>query len=206
MTPSEIEEAARNRYNAIGDSFWSQDEIFMLIYDASLQMAVETDCIEAVLTTSTVIDQREYTYPPNVYKIKRIEYNDYKLDPITFRENDYMLGYTTTVDASGSPQYYSIFDDTIYLQPIPSAVDDLRIFGYVEPSTVTATTTLEIPAKYHMDLVNYVVSEMCAKDQNYTGAQRFERKWLAAINKCKRDVRKKKRGDSFASVQLEEMP
>lgn len=206
MTPTEIESAARNRYNAVGDNFWSQEEIFMLIYDASLQMAVETDCIESVITTSTVIGQRQYSYPTNVYKIKRIEYDNYKIDPITFRENDYMLGYFNTVDASGATQYYSIFDDTIYLQPIPAQVKTLTIYAYLEPSVVTSLTVLEIPVKYHMDIVNYVVGEMCAKDQNYVGAKRFEDKWMAAINKCKRDVRKKKRGDSFASVQLEEMP
>lgn len=202
MSPTEIELAARNRYNAVGDSFWGQDELFMLIYDACLDMARECFMIETTYTTSTVASQREYAYPSNTISIKRIEYNNAKLEPISFREDDYVLGYSQDVDSTGTPMYYSIWDETIYLRPIPSAIGTLRIYSYNEPAVVTATSTLEIPTQFHMDIVNYVVSEMCSKDQNYTGAQWFQNKWNNAKLAAKRYARKQKRGDSFAVVQV----
>lgn len=201
MSPTDIELAARNRYNAVGDSFWSQAEIFMLIYDACLDMARECFLIETTYTTSTVASQRAYDYPTNTISIKRIEYNNAKLEPVSFREDDYIVGYNQSVTSTGTPMYYSIWDETIYLRPTPSGVGTLTIYSYNEPSEVTSTSTLEIPTQFHMDIVSYVVSEMCSKDQNYTGAQWFLNKWEKAKLSAKRYARKQKRGDSFAVVQ-----
>ncbi len=60
MTPTQIEEAARRRYNSVGDTFWSSDEIMQLMTDACLELAKEALVIEATYTTSTVVGQIQF--------------------------------------------------------------------------------------------------------------------------------------------------
>lgn len=204
MTPTQILTAARNKYNAVGDSFYSDDELLHLIYEGSVILATEAKCIERVFSTSTVASQQEYTYPTSLIEIKRITYNGEKLKPVNFREDDSLTLGNAATTSTGTPQYYSIWNETIYLRPIPSAVGTLKIFGCVEPQIPGINSTLEVPSMLHIHLVNYVVSEMCDKDENDRFAQKYMEKFLAGVTSAKRWSQKKKRGDAFAVVQDEE--
>lgn len=204
MTPTELETAARNRYNSIGDSFFSQPEILDLIWDACLDMTRECNVIERVYTTSTVANQQEYSFPTSTISIKRITYDGKKLKPITFREDDTITGLNQSTTSTGTPQYYYQWNDTIYLRPIPTDVATLKIFTYNEPQVITTASVLEIPVQFHMDLLDYIVSEMAAKDSNFEAAQYYANKWEAAKMSIKKWQKKRLRGDSFATVQDEE--
>ncbi len=204
MTPTEIETAARNKYNSVGDSFYSQDEILDLIWEACLDLTRETNLIERVYTSSTVIGQQEYSYPTSTIAIKRITYGGQKLKPITFREDDAVTGLNQGTTDQGTPTYYYLWNETIYLRPIPSAVGTLKIFSYNEPSEVTNTSTLEIPLQYHMNLTDYVVSEMAAKDSNFSAAKYYREKWEKSKLRAKVWQKKRLRTDSFSVVQDEE--
>ena len=205
MTPTQIEELSRNKYNAIGDSFFFQDEILGYMYEACLELARHAKMIERTYTTSTVASQQEYSYPTNTIAIKRITYDGKKLKPITFREDDAITGLNQSTTSAGTPQYYAIWNETIYLRPIPSSVATLKIFSYNEPSALTITSTLEIPTQFHMDIVNFIVSEMASKDLNYTAADRYLQKWERAKIEARKWQRIKNRGDSFSTVQDEDM-
>jgi len=204
MTPTQIEEAARRRYNAVNDTFWSQDEIFQLIFDACQQMARECKIIERSYSTTTVSSQQEYDFPTDTISIKRVTWNGIKLKPITMREDDGVTGLNMTTTATGTPQYYWIWNYTISLRPIPNDAQTLKIWSYNQPSTLTSTSTIEIPSEFHMELVNYVVQSMAEKDSNFKAAQYYALKWQKALMDAKRWVAKRKRSDSFPTVQDEE--
>jgi hypothetical protein len=204
MTPTELETAARNKYNAIGDSFFGQSEIFDLLYDACNQIAREALAIKATYTTSTVVSQHEYTKPSNTISIKRVTYNGQKLKPITLREDDSITGLNQSTTAEGTPAYYYEWDGSIFLRPIPSEVGTLKIYSYNSHDVITSTSTISVPTEYHMNLVDYVVSEMCAKDQNFQMATWYANKWDRFKLDCIRFEKKKLRGDSFSAVQSEE--
>ncbi len=204
MTPTEIETAARNRYNSIGDSFFGQNEILDLLWDACLDLTRECNLIERVYTTSTVASQQEYSYPTSTISIKRITYEGKKLKPITMREDDAITGLNQSTTSEGTPQYYYVWNETIYLRPLPSSVGTLKIYTYNEPQQLTTSSSLEIPTQFQMDLLDYIVSEMAAKDSNFTAAQYYANKWEQAKMNIKKWQRKRLRGDSFATVQDEE--
>lgn len=205
MTPSQIAEAARRRYNAIGDSFWSDDEMYQLIYDACLELAQETNCIERTFTTTTVSGTQEYDFPTNVLSIKRMTYDGAKLRPISMREDDALTGLNSSTTSTGTPQYYYIWNKTVSLRPVPDDAKTLKVYAYTFPSTISSTSTLEVPEEFHMKLINYILQQMTAKDQNYQAAQYY----LALWEKDKRDVlayvRRKRRADAFMMVQDEEL-
>lgn len=204
MTPTEIVTTARRRYNAVSDSFWSDEELLNLLYEACLDLARFTKCIEVIYSTATVVGQQEYQYPTSTIAIKRIQYNGRKLKPVTMREDDSITGLNQSTTDSGTPQYYFIWNEILFLRPVPDTVGTLKIFSYNEPQALTASSTLEIPTQYHTNLADYMASEMAAKDLNFTAAQFYSNKWEKFKVQARQWETKKKRTDSFSAVQDEE--
>ena len=211
MTPTLIETYARSKYNATGDTFFTEAEIFYYIYQAQLELASETDLYESpVATINMVAGTRSYDYPDTAKILKRLEYNvsggtTIKLQPITFREDDALTLQNSTSTVQGTPQFYTIFNEKIYLRPTPaSSVDTITVYFYGEPAVVTTMTTLETPTLFHMDLVDFVVREMYAKDKDLEMTEYFDQRWEKSKSRIKRWVQKRKRGDSFTVVQNED--
>jgi len=202
MTPVELVDAARQRYNAIGDTFYSDAELYRLIYAAHLEFARETLCIERVYSTVSVLGQQEYSMPANTISIKRVTYNGQKLVPITFREDDALTSLNAATTDTGLAQYYAVWNETLYLRPIPG-VDGLaiKIFSINEPQVVSTTSVIEIPSMFHMDTLNYMLSEMYAKDKDFAASRYYRDIWILAIQNGKKWIKKSKRGDSFIGVQ-----
>lgn len=202
MTPLEINTAARQRYNAVGDDFWSDTEIYNIIYQGCCEMATEGLVIEQTYTTTSVANQQEYTLPTNALNIKRITFNGRKLDYITFREDDVLTVLNQTTAATGTPSSYMIWNDIIYLRPVPTTGSlAIKIWANIQPQSVTSGSTLEIPAGFQMSLVNLVLSEMCAKNKNYQGAAYYRALWDKDVARIDQMNRKAKIGDSFQVVK-----
>lgn len=206
MTPSEVEQAAREAYNSIGDSFFSQSSIMTLIYKAQLQLSTRAvGIIERTYTTTSVADQREYDFPTNTVAIKRVEYNSVKLDPIDFRDDDLVNTSTSTTTSTGTPKWYSIWNFALYLRPVPSTSSvTIKIYSYNQPDATTTSSTLEVPVQFHYGLVDYVVSEMAAKDQNWKAADFYRGQWSNTIQEAIQWVASRKRTDGMATVKREE--
>lgn len=207
MTPSEIILASRQLYNAVGDTNWSDSEMCTLIRRGEMKICTEVGMvIETPFTTNTVIGTQEYVFPSNAIDIKRITFNGKKLFPITMRDDDSLTIQNQATTDSGEPIYYYTFNRTIYLRPIPNTVGTLKIFAHCSPDTVTITSVLEIPLFTHDPLVNFVVSEMAAKDQNFKMAQYYRDIFRNEdIPEIKKRARLMKRADGFAVVQSEEL-
>lgn len=203
MTPTQIITSARNKYNAIGDSFWSDDELLGILYDACMEMTDDADMIERTYSTSTVAGQQEYAYPSDTTKIKRITYNGQKLEPIDFRDDDDITGFNQSTSSTGTPAFYFIWNDVISLRPVPSDIGTIKIYGFNAPAELTITSVLEIPTQFHKDLIYFMVSEMTAKDKAFDHAKYFSNKWDKAKIRAKAFMRKKKRGDGPAYVKVD---
>lgn len=204
MTVSEINTHARRKYNAIGSSFFSDAEIYDFIYEGCLEMVNNGLNVERLFSTSTVVGQLQYSFPTNVIAIKRVVYNGAKLSPINMREDDLVTASNENVTTQGTPKYYFTWNETLNLRPIPDAVNDLEIYAFVEPQPITSASALEIPSQWHMSLVDFVVSEMCAKDKNLSQAAYYLSKWERAVQKALAHQAKKRHKDEFAMVQHDE--
>lgn len=205
MTPTQVVEQARRRYNAFGDSYWSDDELMQLVYEAEMTLATEANVIEDKDTSiTTVASTRDYALPTGLLALKRVEYNGYKLKPIDQREDDALTLNNSDSTSEGTPQYYFVFENRIYLRPIPDAADTLTLFCYKEPTALsTSSTTLSTPTRCHIHLINYVLS-MALKDGNFDIADRYENRWNVYLEREKKWTQKRKRTDGFATVKDEE--
>jgi hypothetical protein len=200
MTPLEIEAAARDRYNAIGDPFYPTSMIMNLIYQASMQLALEAFVIERKYTTTSTSGTREYPYPTNAFAIRRVEYDGKKIFPTTL-ESDTK---TSTTETTGTPGRYAIWNEELVLFPTPDTTSDvIAVYTYNRPQEVTTASTLEVPAEYHLDMIDFILSIMYGKDQNLQLSKYYREVWERNIQRIKRHEMKKKVGDEFAVVQEE---
>lgn len=205
MTPAQIETQARQAYNAVGETFWSQAEFLATIWRACLEISTESKCIENAYTTTTVASTQEYAYPTNTISIKRVTYAGVKLEPIDFRRADGLSLASST--ATGTPMYYAEWDGVLILYPMPDAAGTLKIYSFSEPAEIqTSSQTLEVPSAFHGRIVNFVLSEMYAKDKDFNSAQYYRNLWEGDKKEIKRWVAKRRRGDTFQTVVNEENP
>lgn len=75
MTPSEIETAARQLYNATQDTFFTQAEILNRIYAAELTLCREAISIQAYTTSTSTSGTGTYNFPTNFIAVKRLTYD-----------------------------------------------------------------------------------------------------------------------------------
>lgn len=205
MTPTELETAARRLYNSVGDSFYSQAEILDKIYFGQLELIDECDMlIEGLFSTTTVADQQEYDFPEYITSIKRITFDGEKLERIDFDEDDIYTVFNADTTDSGTPRYYFVWNRILYLRPIPSTAVTLKVFGYKTAQPVTLSSTLDVAARHHYAIVDYVVRDMLAKDGNWSGYDRFNSRWQQDVARIKKDIQARKRKDRFAFVKDEE--
>lgn len=207
MTPAQVVTAARQRTNSVGDTFFSDSELYGMIWEGQNILAKEAYVIERTYTTSTVANQREYSYPTSTIAIKRVEYNGNKIHPVTFREDDAMTLSNSTTTATGYPQYYALWNFTLYLRPVPAEVGTLKIYSFNEAQEVTNSSTLEVPDIYHQDLVTYLCALMAEKNQNFQAADRYRDRWEKQVAKARSFQRRRLRADGFSAIQdMETLP
>lgn len=203
MTPLEIVEAAQNNLNAVSDTLWSQTEILNILYMVELQLARKTRCIEATSTQTSTAGTADYSKPTSAQDILRVTYNGTKLQKISQEQFDQLN--PTGLAQSGTPVYYTFFNDTFTLSPTPdTSALVIKTWSYNEPVKAGATDTLSTPSRYHDVLVNGVTYGMCPKDLGHPLTTFWRDKWFTGMAEVEWHVRIRRRADGFGRVSREE--
>jgi len=205
LNPSQLQAAARRKYNSTGDTFFDDDEFFQLIYDAECQLATEAMVIENRYTTTSVASQREYAYPTRTIAIKIVYFDGEKLQYSNFREDDTLTINDSSSTQTGTPAFYQTWERTIFLRPVPStAALDIDLYTYDLPNLQTSgTATLDTPTVYHNDIVHYLVAHMAAKDGNTKLSDYYLGLWLRSVQRAKAWKMKEKSSDGPRRVRDE---
>lgn len=198
---------AREEYNAVGETFWSDSELYNIVWRLCQEIATEAKCIERTYSTVSVANTQEYSYPTNTISIKQVTYNDVPLIKTDFREADKSQLYVNTTATTGTPVYYTEWGGAIQLWPTPNADDDeIKIYSYNNPQAISVTSTLEVPDVHHGRLVDGIIARMYAKDKDFNSAAYYDAKWAKSKQDIIQWTQRRKRGDRFASVKVEEWP
>lgn len=209
MTPALIVTAARRKYNSTSSSFYADAEIWDLIYQAELEIAMETKILEGrtVISGGSVDGTQAYAFPTGCIEIRRVEYNGQKLKRIDFVQDDALTLSNSNTTSEGDPLYYYEWESNIYLRPIPDTSSvQIRVYYYKEPTIITSSSqTLEVPSVCHLAIVDRVTAELAAKDQNFQTAEYYMDLWNNVhMPRIKRWARKRKTGDRFNVVKDED--
>lgn len=179
MTVSEALSYLRNMHNATQDSFWSDMELMALIQAKSNEICSIIGDIEAVdATTVSIANTQTYDYPAEFEFIKRVSYNGNDIQLIDMRDWDLLKLNGTT--PTGTPRFYFIWNRQLYLVPTPdTSALVIQIFAEKRQGTIDQTTdTINLPEVLHGRLMDGVIAEMFAKDQNAAFAQMYSNRWL----------------------------
>ena len=118
--------------------------------------------------------------------------------------DDFHTGNDTDTTNEGEPRYYAIWNNVLYLRPTPSAAQTLTIFSVDYPDAVSNTSTLDIPARYHSYIKDYVLSAMFSKDSNQSMAGYHRGLWENSVIKVKRVEMKRLISDQYPVVKTQE--
>lgn len=204
MTPSEIELAARQRYNAVGDTFWGQAELFTLIYKAQMELASKTFCIPNRYSTTATSGTDEYSVPTLAIAIRRIYYDNAPLEPISMEERELILGPNAPSAQTGTPDSYCVEGQTIFLVKTPnSSSATIKIWTFDEPNTVAVTSTLDVPTRYHPAIIEYLVFNMFAKDKRFDLAKWHKDMWDQSVNDAIILEKRRRRADKLPTQSMD---
>ena len=203
MTPTQIETMARRQYNAVGDTFFSQAEINDYIYKAQMEFCKHAFMLKKTYSTTTVADQKEYSMPSQTIAIKRLEVDGWKVEPISFNENDDLTVLNDASALAGNTDYYYQWGTSFFFTTAPTTTGlTIKVYTYSMPQPVDTTSTIEVAEEYHLDIVTYVLMQMALKDENAPAARAYEVTWLKALSDARRLERRKQSADSFKRVRM----
>lgn len=202
FTPSQLETYVRQRYNAVGDTFYPQPEIFNFFYMAQVELALECRCIRTVYTTTSVASQRAYDMPTNALAIARMEYNGKRIYPNDFIDDDALTGNNPDETLTGVPVHYQVFGQSFYLRPTPSASSlTIKIYAYDLPNQPSTTVNFSVPDRYQQMLADYALFCMFAQDKNRTMADYHFGIWQQHKKLAQETERLRMVDDSFRTVK-----
>jgi len=207
LTVSNILTRARNRYNATDDNFYSDSELYDLLFDAQSILAKEGWVIEKTYTTPSIVGTRSYLYPVTTLAIKEVRHDWDKLHKVKLQDDPR----TDATEPTGKPTSYALWNNAIYLYPTPDtagSVDDnnieqdyIQIRVYKYPDDITSSDDIiEVPEEYKEDLISYMLMWMALKDQNSTLSDRYKIQWDEAVYRAKKQRKKRLRGDRNTRV------
>jgi Family of unknown function (DUF6682) len=163
-------------------------DIIRWINDAQTDILKDNEnLLQANGTADIVAGTRIYTLPDDIYRLISVQYQGFKLNSLTFNEfNEYVNGYAAPAGlnpyGNGTPEYFTVWNGTIKLYPIPdtSITAGLIIYYVQRPATISnSADLLSVPAEYHNSIVNYCLSQAYELDENYDAADRQTNKFTS---------------------------
>ena len=140
-------------------------------------------------------------------EIKRVEVDGQKLRPSSFLELDKLTGAIQGDTTAGTPRYYAVWGNKIFLSPIPDTSGLVITMLYTAQHTVltTASTTFDagLNVMYHGYLIDYIVYRMYLKEQDERATSHLQL-WQNHLQKIRQMQHGRKRRDHFAIVQSED--
>lgn len=153
---------------------------------AQMEIVNKNPMIQATATDVTVINQQKYSIPPDLIQLESVFVDGRLLEPTNFEGIRAVLG-TENSNVTGTPMYWYIWANQIYLWPIPSEAKTIEVNYSKTPVSVSSTAdTLGVPDRYFDRVCEYVMSKAYELDEDWQGhqvnAQKFEDKLLEDTN------------------------
>ena len=159
------------------------------IYDVA--MRDDWDWLEAETTFATVAATQAYaiTSMTSGDEMQSIEFvirdgQQRPLIPIAHSQAMALWGDNVT---SGTPKYFSIYKESVYLFPIPDAVETINVHYIKPPSELSAAA--DTPAwigTFHNLVVPYVIAQVWKQQEDYAKAQMSMAEYFDRLDMMKR--------------------
>ena len=168
-TVSTLITKCRRRLNQTSTTFHTAADLLSYCDEAQTYIVTETNCLEEIATSSTATDTQAYALPTDFQDMDRLLYEDERvlrvdktqIDELEIEESEH----------SGIPEVYYIWNDQLWLFPIPSSSesgDELKLYYFKKPTALTATTdSLEIDTRFDSSVVAYMTYMGFLKEKEF---------------------------------------
>jgi hypothetical protein len=167
-------------------SFWTNEELTTWLNEANLRLAQMLEDIEAIDTQDIVGEQANYDLPSDFLRMVRVTYNSLPLNPIDFmRLAQYESEGSPTTAESGTPGYWYIWNNDVYIYPVPAAAlaGGLKLYYYKTPATLENDDDIPDHApQYHHLLPLYVCHLAFEKDGKITESQNCLARFMEGVS------------------------
>jgi hypothetical protein len=203
MNMEEILRHVRRRAGDDNGLLITQQDIADWINSAQMRIATETKILQSVYEHNLPAGDGETDLGVLAFSVERVTCNGQKLTPTTLQKIDTDFP-DRDVDASqGTPTQYYIWDNTLYLHPIPDSDVVLRVWENILPSVYsgyTAATTPETPREYHEAIVHFCLARAKEREEDYSSAQMYDQKFESALPGMSSDE-SDRHDDTYPSVR-----
>ena len=191
-TVSSIITLIRRRLNETSTTFHTDADLIANINEAQKYIVREAEILlQGSSTTTTVSGTQNYALPLDFLYFVRLTFDGLKLFQVNFNEID-EAEFDETLD-TGLPTNYYIFNDQIYLYPIPNQVKTLRLWYYKSPTTLDETTdSLEISSNWDDVVATYAAYLASIKDDSLKKADYLMQECNAKLLSYKRKIKENK--------------
>lgn len=151
------------------------DDIIRWINDAQIEICTNN---EELLQTSALTDivqgQDEYDVPADMWILRSMAYNGFRLKHMSFAEfNEYIDGFDASTNVGpygpGIPEIFMVWQNkiTIFPKPNTSITGGLKIYYAKQPTTIaTVADALSVPLPYHVTVVDYCMARAYELDED----------------------------------------
>ena len=187
---------ARRRINESSTTFHEDADLIDYADEAQKYFIRQTRYLEGSSTTTAESGTQNYALPLDFLALQRVTYDGKKIDRISYHELDELN--IDDTDYTGTPTFYYILNDQIYLIPIPNDTKTIKLYYHKFPLTLDATADLlEIPPIYDDVIVCYMCYMAYKKDaESDISSLDFADYWMTECNvkiqQIKSDMREDK--------------
>lgn len=159
MTLAELIAAARLRMDDVAAPYgWSDAEITMWLNEAEREACMRARLLSGEITIAVLVGDGQYDLASTIFYVRRARIAAphrllHRTDRITL-DADHADWQATT----GDPTHYFIEGRELFLYPLPTTARTLvlSVFRFPTSDMTIGTSTPEIPAHHHLDLLEWV--------------------------------------------------
>lgn len=181
-TVSSLITKARRRINETSTTFHADADLVDYCNEAQMYFIRQTRYLEGSSTTTAVSGTQNYALPSDYLALARVTFDGKKIDRVSYYEIDELN--IDETDYTGTPTFYYILNNQIYLIPIPNTTDTIKLYYYKFPATLDeATDSLEIPVIYDDIIICYMCYMAYKKDaESDISSLDFADYWMTEAN------------------------
>ena len=178
---------------------WTDDSLMSWANDASYDIAVQTKCMRDWQYTTAVVGQSSYDLPARSLEVIEAFFGDSATvgsrKPLDRQE---FTDWTTLDDNNGTPLYYAVDDEAIYLRPPPLYAHELSYLRYTYPAAMTADgDSMPFTDRANAAISYYVKSKAKEQISDFDGADIFYDRYLREVDKFAAQIQKEQQADRY---------
>lgn len=203
MNLGDIKTAVKRQFGDESGVQITESDITRWANDALVDIIRKVEITNQHRETAAISGDAGYELPSNFMYIARVTYDNRLLRERKLRDLDLQSNSVDSV-GSGTPEYYYIWSNTLYLHPAPSSTGsgNLDIWYVSRPeSLVSNADEPEIPDHMHEDIVRYCLARAKELDEDYEAAVLFEADYEARMMQARYESSSQPT-DSYPSIRV----